>query len=147
MQVKGVDKIISSAEEMFQFGKETASLAEPNMILALKGDLGSGKTTFLKGFISTLTGIDSDLIQSPTFTYLQVYEGPLTIYHFDLYRIAHYEQFALAGFGDYLRAGGVCCLEWSERIEAYFPQNTLFLELSYCGKSKRKATFYQKNWS
>jgi tRNA threonylcarbamoyladenosine biosynthesis protein TsaE len=143
MQVKGVDKILSSVEEMFQFGVETALSVDSDMILALKGDLGAGKTTFLKGFISALTQTDPDLIQSPTFTYLQIYEGKKTVYHFDLYRIAHYEQFILAGFEDYL--SGICCIEWAERIENCLPEHTLFLELSYFGEHARKAVFYQKS--
>ena len=144
MQAKGITRAISSVEEMFLFGAETALLASSNMVLALKGDLGSGKTTFLKGFISALTKTDPHQIQSPTFTYLQIYEGDLSVYHFDLYRLEHYEQFVSAGFADYLSAGGICCLEWAERIEAYLPEGTLFLELAYLGELSRQATLYQR---
>jgi tRNA threonylcarbamoyladenosine biosynthesis protein TsaE len=143
MQVKEIAKDITSPEEMFQYGVEIAHLfAEPNLILALKGDLGAGKTTFLKGFISTLADIDPRQIQSPTFTYLQVYNDSL--YHFDLYRLKHYEQFESAGFADYLQAGGICCIEWAERIETYLPDKTVFLEISYAGPQLRKCVFYKK---
>src|SRR5574342_563147 len=116
MQAKEIVKEISSQQEMFQFGVETAKrLGDAALILALKGDLGAGKTTFLKGFISTLGNMDSREIQSPTFTYLQIYNDRL--YHFDLYRLKNYEQFESAGFSDYLRTDGICCIEWPDRIE------------------------------
>lgn len=144
MQVKAIAREIASAEEMFSFGVEIALLACPNMILALKGDLGAGKTTFLKGFISKLTQTEPHLIQSPTFTYLQLYEGNPTVYHFDLYRLQHYEQFVSAGFAEYLSAGGICCLEWAERIETYLPEGAFFLELAYTSENRRQASFYRK---
>jgi len=143
MQVKETVKEIASPEAMFQYGTEIArALAKPNLILALKGDLGAGKTTFLKGFISTLASIHPDQIQSPTFTYLQVYSD--TLYHFDLYRIKHYEQFESAGFADYLKAGGICCLEWADRIEDHLPSTTYFLEISYVSATHRLCSLYQK---
>ena len=143
MQVKEIVKEITSPEEMFQYGVAMArQLATPNLILALKGDLGAGKTTFLKGFISTLANIDPHQIQSPTFTYLQIYSESL--YHFDLYRLKHYEQFESAGFAEYLKADGICCIEWPDRIETNLPESTVFLEISYLGPQLRKCCFYQK---
>ena len=144
MQAKAADKTITSPEEMFQFGVEMAhELAKANLILALVGELGAGKTTFLKGFISTLTQTPPHLIQSPTFTYLQVYEGSLPVYHFDLYRLKHSSQFESAGFADYLTAGGICCLEWADRIA--LPETALFLEIHYEGPQKRRCMIYQKS--
>jgi tRNA threonylcarbamoyladenosine biosynthesis protein TsaE len=134
-------KEVKSPEEMFAWGAEMARLlARPNLILALRGDLGAGKTTFLKGFISTLTGTPPHLIQSPTFTYLQVYEGDIPLYHFDLYRITHATQFTSAGFGDYLKAGGISCLEWADRIEEILPKETVFLDIAYVGPQERLCT-------
>lgn len=138
MQVKETVKKISSPEEMFQYGVEMAQrLAKPNLILALKGDLGAGKTTFLKGFISTVADIEPHEIQSPTFTYLQSYND---VHHFDLYRLKHYEQFATAGFADYLNGGGICCIEWAERIESKLPRSALVMEFSYLGPDSRQCT-------
>jgi tRNA threonylcarbamoyladenosine biosynthesis protein TsaE len=148
MQVKETVKNLSSPEEMFQYGVEIArQLASTGitsgLVLALKGDLGAGKTTFLKGFISTLACVHPHQIQSPTFSYLQIYNE--AIYHFDLYRLKNYEQFESAGFADYLHAGGVCCIEWPERIESKLPLDTLFLEISYVGPDLRRCLFYSKH--
>lgn len=132
MQVKE----IVNAIEMFQFGVEMArELAKPNLILAIVGDLGAGKTTFLKGFISTAAEISPEEIQSPTFTYLQSYED---IHHFDLYRINNPSQFESAGFKDYLQAGGICCIEWAERIESLLPNTTRWLNIVYTGPQTRQ---------
>jgi tRNA threonylcarbamoyladenosine biosynthesis protein TsaE len=142
MQVKEIVKEISSPEEMFQFGVEIAHrLGKPHLIVALKGDLGAGKTTFLKGFISTLANIDPHQIQSPTFTYLQIYDN---LCHFDLYRLKHVEQFISAGFADHLQNDGICCIEWADRVETLLPDSTYFLEISYLGPQLRQCSLYQK---
>ncbi len=144
MQVKEIVKNISSPEEMFQYGVTMAHrLQYPPLILGLKGDLGAGKTTFLKGFISTVANIDPREIQSPTFTYLQIYAD--SIYHFDLYRIEVAEQFTSAGFGDYLKADGICCIEWAEKIESLLPPASLFMEITYEGPSLRQCSLYPKD--
>ena len=132
MQVK---EIVSS-EEMFQFGVEMAhQMASPNLVLALVGDLGAGKTTFLKGFISTASGVSPEEIQSPTFTFLQSYNH---IHHFDLYRINNSSQFESAGFGDYFQSGGICCIEWADRIESLLPKSTKWLKIVYTGPQTRQ---------
>jgi len=123
---------------MFQYGQKLAkSYAKPHLILALKGDLGAGKTTFLKGFISEAAHISPDEIQSPTFTYLQSYNH---LHHFDLYRLQNEQQFESAGFADYLNSGGICCIEWADRIENLLPSRTSFLEISYKGPEARLCT-------
>jgi tRNA threonylcarbamoyladenosine biosynthesis protein TsaE len=71
------------------------------------GDLGAGKTTFLKGMISALTGCSSAEITSPTFNYLHVYEGKIPVYHFDLYRLTNAQQFKGAGFSEYFQVEGI----------------------------------------
>lgn len=134
---------IASPEEMLKYGAEVArQRGVSGLVLALRGDLGAGKTTFAKGFISALAGIDSHQIQSPTFTYLQIYNE--NIYHFDLYRLKQYEQFESAGFADYFNTGGICLIEWPERIESLLPKDTLFLEIQYAGPTTRQCLLYPK---
>ncbi len=136
MQVK---EIVKSPEEMLQFGRDFAkNHAKPNLVLALSGDLGAGKTTFLKGFISELTDNDPNAIQSPTFLYLQSYGH---VHHFDLYRIHNSSQFESAGFVDYFHSGGICCIEWADRIESLLPKTTVFLDIAYLGPTLRRCIF------
>ncbi len=85
-------------------------------VICFSGDLGAGKTSFIKGFASELCDIDPDEVISPTFTYLNIYEGNATVFHFDLYRLEGVEQFLDKAFDEYLE--GYVCIEWPERIES-----------------------------
>src|ERR1700741_5468556 len=89
-----------SEEETFQIGTEFGKTLKINSIVALFGDLGAGKTTFIRGIVSSL-GMDGREVCSPTFNYLNIYEGPLSVYHFDLYRLTCEEEFLAAGFEDF----------------------------------------------
>lgn len=117
--------ISSSESETRLFGRTIAKQLGKNSIVALHGDLGSGKTTFVKGVVEELTQISDREIQSPTFTYLNIYNGPFPIYHFDLYRLKDAEAFLRLGFTDYLHDGGICLIEWAERIESLLANSRL----------------------
>lgn len=98
--------------------KKLGEKLQGNDVLCFFGDLGSGKTTFIKGVVEGFSGYPARSVSSPTFTYLNIYEGvKQTVYHFDLYRLRDTDEFLSMGFDEYLSAGGVCCVEWSERIE------------------------------
>ena len=129
--------ITSSSEETQAAGAEFAETLQGTETIAFFGDLGSGKTTFLKGMISALTGCSPDEITSPTFTYMQIYEGKFPVYHFDLYRLSNGEQFEEAGFSEFLDLGGVCCLEWAEKIETKLPAGTIRITLEHQGLDNR----------
>lgn len=128
---------LPSAEETLLFGAQFAQSIQPNTIIALKGDLGAGKTTFVQGLLKGLK--INDIAQSPTFTLLQTYQGPLPLYHFDLYRISSTEEFLRLGFDEFLASGGVAAIEWAERIESLIPPDATLVELSYASPSGRTA--------
>lgn len=107
----------ASPEETFQIGSQFGQTLGSPCIIALSGDLGAGKTTFIRGIASSL-GADEREVCSPTFTYLNIYQGRIPIYHFDLYRIPTEKEFEAAGFDEYLHADGICCIEWSEKISS-----------------------------
>lgn len=127
----GRDRVIflSSEEETVEFGRSLASQLPPGAILALSGDLGSGKTTFVKGLAQGL-GIDAP-IQSPTFVYFHHYIGTIPLFHFDLYRMKGADDFLGLGFEEYFDAGGLCAIEWSERIESLLPEKTYRISFSH----------------
>lgn len=127
----------SSSEETQAAGAHFAASLCGNETIALFGDLGAGKTTFLKGLISALTGCSHSEITSPTFNYLNIYEGKIPVYHFDLYRIKDAEQFEGAGFSEYLKAEGVCCLEWAEKIESTLSAGTIRITMEHQGQDNR----------
>ncbi len=126
-----------SSEETEAAGALLGRSLQGNEILAFFGDLGAGKTTFIKGLISSLTGCSPDEITSPTFNYLHIYEGKIPVYHFDLYRLATAEQFEGAGFSEYLQMNGICCLEWAEKIESKLPVGTIRITLEHQGLDSR----------
>lgn len=125
-------------------GRQLGQRLAPHAVVCFFGDLAAGKTTFIKGLVEGASGVDSAHVQSPTFTYLHIYEGRQTVYHFDLYRLRDGEEFLSMGFDEYLDAGGICCIEWSERIAAYLPASCLQITLMHAGDDNRIITLIQK---
>ena len=104
--------LITSDQMMQDLGFKIGSLAFPNMLITMEGDLGAGKTTMTKG-IGKALGV-TKVINSPTFTIMKIYEGRYTLYHMDVYRIDN-------NSGDdylteYMESGGVCVIEWANNI-------------------------------
>ncbi len=118
-----------SAEETLSFGAQFASALNPGQIIALRGDLGAGKTTFAQGLLQGF-GI-SEPVQSPTFSLLQSYEGPFLIHHFDLYRIETAAEFQRLGFLDCFSDNAICLIEWPQKITSLIPDNATLITLVY----------------
>ena len=96
-------------------GEALATTLSPGTVIAFTGDLGAGKTAFTRGLARGL-GI-SERVTSPTFTIVNEYEGGrLPLFHFDMYRLESSEELFDIGWEDYLRRGGVCAVEWSEKV-------------------------------
>ncbi|NGX39693.1 MAG: tRNA threonylcarbamoyladenosine biosynthesis protein TsaE [Chlamydiae bacterium] len=130
--------ITSSPSETQREGMRLARTLLPGSLVALFGDLGAGKTTLVKGIITELTSLSMDEIPSPTFTYLHTYEATPPIFHFDLYRLQNASDFTQMGFLDYFSEGGICLIEWPERIASILPKNTLTVTLSHLENGRRK---------
>lgn len=137
-----IEKITHSAEETYALGMELAAKAMPGECYALNGDLGTGKTVFTKGFARGL-GI-TEHVTSPTFTILQTYEGGrLILHHMDVYRIEDEDEMEEVGLDDCLYGGGVCLIEWPERIKGLLPPDTVSITIEKirdAGPDDRKIT-------
>lgn len=96
-------------------------------VLLLQGDLGAGKTEFVKGLAEGLQV--TDLVTSPTFTLLNVYHGAMPLYHFDLYRLEDAEELDNIGFAEYLGGDGVAVIEWPDRFPMEMPSEHILVEL------------------
>ncbi|MCH9625280.1 MAG: tRNA threonylcarbamoyladenosine biosynthesis protein TsaE [Chlamydiales bacterium] len=131
----------NSAEQTSALGAQIARELKPGAIVCFFGDLGAGKTTLIKGIVSALTSTDQERVCSPTFSYLNIYEGGMDVYHFDLYRLEDEEAFLSLGFEEYLFAKGVCCIEWSERISALLPLSAHRITLLHKGEEKREIIY------
>lgn len=124
--------------DMPHFGAEVALTLQPGSIVALTGDLGSGKTTLSKQIIHALTHIPTIEITSPTFTYLQLYDGHVA--HFDLYRLKHPEEFAMLGFEEYLAPPYTTLIEWPEVVTPLLDGSALRIHLEHVSESEREVT-------
>ncbi len=107
-------------------------------IFALIGPLGSGKTHLIKGIAAGAGAAEPGRVNSPTFVYLNIYDGPKSVYHFDLYRLGNSADFLAQGFEEYFSADGVCCIEWSERIEEILPEDHVAIHIKHLGENKRE---------
>ena len=109
-----------SEKETESLGEELAKSLTSGKVIAFTGDLGAGKTAFTRGLARGL-GI-SDRVTSPTFTIVNEYQGGrLPLFHFDMYRLESSEELFDIGWEDYLRRGGVCAVEWSEKVSDALP--------------------------
>ena len=129
--------IAHSADETHQLGKAFGQTLPKNAVIALYGDLGAGKTTLIRGIVEGIGSIDQSSVCSPTFSFLNIYSGDQVVYHFDLYRLPEKEEFFKAGFDEYFTAGGICCIEWAEKIASGLPADALSITISYLGEEKR----------
>lgn len=129
--------VCASLEETHQASLAFGSELEEGAIICFLGGLGAGKTTFIKGIVEAIGGYPPEFVSSPTFSYLNIYGGRKTVYHFDLYRLRSAEEFLGMGFDEYLFAGGVCCIEWSEKISSIIPPEAIFVEISHIDEESR----------
>ena len=119
--------ISNSAEETERLGERVASKLSGTEVIALFGGLGMGKTAFTRGLARGM-GAD-DIVSSPTFALVNEYRGRVPVYHFDMYRVASWDDLYSTGFFDYLE-NGVLVIEWSENIEGALPENALRITIS-----------------
>ena len=129
--------LTNSALETRSIGAELGKQLAINSIVCFYGDLGAGKTTFIKGMASTILGTTDEEINSPTFTYLNIYYGDKTLYHFDLYRLKDIDEFLSMGFDEMFDMGGVCCIEWAEKLNPFNVDGSIVVEMAYIGDGIR----------
>ncbi len=122
--------LIKDAAQMRQLGADLIAACESGGIIALRGNLGSGKTTLVRGALESL-GVSSG-VRSPTYTLIEYYEfDQLCIAHLDLYRLADGEELEYLGYRDYLDSTTVCFIEWPERAEDYLTGIGLEIGIEY----------------
>ena len=121
--------ITNEEEETEELGSKVSSYLKRGDVLAFTGELGAGKTHFIKGICAGL-GIKGN-ISSPTFTLINEYkEGLLPVYHFDFYRISEEDLHDL-GYWEYIEGSGICLIEWADRAESLLPPGTIRIRLEY----------------
>jgi tRNA threonylcarbamoyladenosine biosynthesis protein TsaE len=122
---------ITSFAQMIEFANDISKSLKPGGVIALRGDLGSGKTFLAKHIISTLLSYDTS-VTSPTFQLLQIYQASgYDIYHYDLYRLKNKNEIFELGIEDAMNGKNICIIEWPEIIFDMLPKETLVIELGF----------------
>jgi tRNA threonylcarbamoyladenosine biosynthesis protein TsaE len=133
-----VTVISRNPEDTFFIGRIIGESLNAGDIVALSGDLGTGKTYLTKGIARGLGVSEQYQITSPTFTLINEYPGRLTLYHFDLYRLESFLDMINLGYEEYLFGKGVSVIEWAEKASDILPDETIFISLTYLDENRRK---------
>ena len=139
MEDEGRFQILShSPEETQAIGRILGSSAEAGDIFLLVGGLGAGKTCLTQGIVWGL-GVD-EYARSPTFVLVSQYQGRLTLYHMDLYRLDTIEEIIDLGLDEYLFGDGVCVVEWAEKAAGIFPEQHILVQIDSVDETSRRLT-------
>ncbi len=129
--------IANNESETAQFGQILGSVCVPNLVVGLVGDLGAGKTRLVRAITSEL-GVPSEVVNSPTFVLIHEYPGRLPVFHFDTYRLRDEDEFLELGAEELFEAGGVCLIEWANRVLEILPTDRLWITLTVTGPESRQ---------
>ena len=138
--------VTNNEQETVAVGEKLAMTVGKGVVFTLVGDLGAGKTHFVKGFVKGLGS--SELVTSPTFTLLNVYEnGRCPVYHFDMYRLSSREEAEELGFNEYFdlkNLAGIVFVEWPEQVEGLITCPHIEIKIEKLGQNKRKINLSNK---
>ncbi len=132
--------ITAGPEQTWRIGEIVGALLGPGDTVCLYGDLGAGKTNFTYGIALGLE-VKEQYITSPTFTFVNEYEGRVPFYHIDLYRLKDPGELENIGFEEYVDSDGVTVIEWAERAEDELPEERLSVYLNYVDDHSREIGF------
>ena len=149
MQNANREILLSSPEDTAELAAQLASVLQPGDTILLTGDIGAGKTHLARNLIQNCLGYLED-VPSPTFTLVQTYDGPqCEIWHSDLYRLSSPEEVIELGLIDAFE-GGICLVEWPDRLQELLPQHALSISLSMtedAGQRRLKADWSHAKWN
>ncbi len=130
--------ITKSESETEALGERLAASLPDGSVVAMYGDLGAGKTAFVRGMARGL-GLTAR-VSSPTFTIVNEYLGPRSLIHFDMYRLSGADELFDIGWEDYLARGAICAVEWSEKVEDAFFGDEVRVRIEKLSEGERKIT-------
>ena len=131
--------VTDSPQETIELGRKIGLMLKGGEIIALTGQLGTGKTHLIKGIAKGAGAENSGSVNSPTFVIVNEYQGRLDIYHIDAYRLESIAEFEVLGFDDYCYPNSVVVIEWADKIESALGTiNYIRIELEHGGESTRK---------
>jgi tRNA threonylcarbamoyladenosine biosynthesis protein TsaE len=132
------DVTSNSPDETIELGRKLGSRLKGGEVVAVCGQLGSGKTHLIKGIAAGAGAADSRCVNSPTFVIINEYKGRLDIYHIDAYRLDSVSEFEMLGFDDFCYPESVVLIEWADKVESALKAlDYIRIELEHAGKIKR----------
>lgn len=123
--------------ETIRIGRDIGGLLRPGDVVALVGELGAGKTQFVKGLAEGAGVGKSTYVSSPSFTLINEYPGRVPFYHVDLFRLGQEKEAEELGLEDYFQGGGITAVEWADKIPSLLPKEMLLIHIAYTGKNTR----------
>jgi tRNA threonylcarbamoyladenosine biosynthesis protein TsaE len=137
--------VTHSAEETIELGRALARELEPPKIVLLRGDLGAGKTTLVKGIAKGFEAAEEEDVTSPTFTLVHEYRGPrVNVYHVDLYRVDTLRQLETLGLDDLLHEKAVLLIEWGEKFARFADERDVEIGLERLGENERRVRIVRR---
>ena len=128
-----------SAEETIAFGRTLAALLAPPKLVLLRGELGAGKTTLVKGIAAAFDAAAEEAVTSPTFTLVHEYRGPrANLYHIDLYRVDTPRELETLGLDDLRSEDSILLIEWGEKFPRFVEERDVEIALERAGESERR---------
>jgi tRNA threonylcarbamoyladenosine biosynthesis protein TsaE len=135
--------VTSSAQETIDFAKEFAKDLQPGTVLCLEGQLGSGKTTFIKGLAEGLGLKHPEQVKSPTFVLMHIYKAKMPLYHFDCYRLDSTEELENIGFEDFVNdSAAIACVEWAEKAGSLIPPHARHIHFDILDATQRRINIF-----
>lgn len=131
---------INSTAELVSVAQELLTFAQGEKFFVFEGEMGAGKTTFIKTFCEAL-GVE-DLVSSPTFSIVNEYQGNLgLVYHFDFYRLKNIQEAYDIGYEEYFYSDNYCLVEWPQKVSDLLPLNYIKVQIDIIGQTERTFSF------
>lgn len=131
--------VTHSAEETIALGRDLAAMLTPPKLVLLRGDLGAGKTTLVKGIAAAFDAAAEEDVTSPTFTLIHEYRAPeVTLYHIDLYRVDTPRQLETLGLDDLIADNSILLIEWGEKFSRFERERDVEISLERIEENERK---------
>ena len=130
--------VSNNIDETITLGKTLADYLKKGSVIALIGELGTGKTTFVKGVAEGLGVATRDEVTSPTFVLIKEYKGNPCLYHIDLYRLKDPKEIEDIDYKEYLYGEGIAVIEWAEKIKQYLPSENLTVYIEHKDLNQRR---------
>jgi tRNA threonylcarbamoyladenosine biosynthesis protein TsaE len=142
----GGDVVIQTknTSETIRLGKRIGGHLSPGDVVALAGELGTGKTQLIKGLVAGVGAGKPTYITSPSFTLINEYRGKIPFYHIDLYRLNSEKEARELGLEEYFQGEGITAVEWADKIPSLLPKEMLSIHIHYTGKHTRSVQIIAK---